>query len=840
MSGISSQVKANIISPAQQYNDTHKYQSFELDITSAPNILGNYRKNEIGFIVPIHGQPPIDMALFDHNLYDFPTAQLAVETYYAQQLQRQHQYFQANKLKYLALPGLGFQVYTVPMMSTTWDANYFAKALKSGFTPVTLGNSDQFASLTKALSGYNTAGLNTQFFVEWFGYFYPPQTGRYGFTTQTGQTAYLWVGDVALTNYTLDNAVQTGNVLDQITMVQGTYYPIRIQYGSAVGKEATNALGLTITFNGAALTGEASHGQGLLFALAENTSRRAPYEPIQIHYALTQTSQDAAATNLYNLYVSPFNILNNYIYNQRVRGAKSNSNLLYSSVVLLSCSTNDPASLAIRRNGDVVLQNATSSATLVNVGTVSADTYLELRAGNLYAVNPPSTSSHWDLLSDPKFSQASKTVMQDNYAAASVNTTWSNRYIAAYNQGNVGSRLPVGASLDVSNALYSSDGMSVLYIQGNELVFLTSREPERTRQYTSATDAPRTFYLLSANGDLKLGSTMLVDTSAATLQYVPMGGNVLQYGTDFVAYSGQYSFPPNLTVADNSPNMYVKYDNMDQTECQTTCVQHPKCSHYYSYQTSDGVAHCVVDTNNDAPRYLPNNPAMGIQAAQGNKGGSTLHKRRKQINSTCKINVYEANYQTMDTEDEYLSYGSYTINYNPYDPAPDQEGPCGIPSIANSIHMFQYGSPTAPPAATPAATKAAKEGFVPGYNPTPCQSLSGPQCIQDIQNNIAVVNAAYQANQATNAEVNEKYNQLTDVIYNQFAPKYNKINGNPQYDAIDLDGRLSGTDQVSRTSLLNGMIEDVKDTMMRQNTYYILTNICAASLLVAFFALVPE
>ena len=64
---------------------------------------------------------------------------------------------------------------------------------------------------------------------------------------------------------------------------------------------------------------------------------------------------------------------------------------------------------------------------------------------------------------------------------------------------------------------------------------------------------------------------------------------------------------------------------------------------------------------------------------------------------------------------------------------------------------------------------------------------------------------------------------LQNQIFHEFIVKYNKINMNPGYDPIDNAGNLL-TQNYNKT-LLSGMIFDIKQQMMSENTKNILINL---------------
>ena len=102
------------------------------------------------------------------------------------------------------------------------------------------------AALKAAPNDYNGTdttisepGLLNNTSIEYKGYFLATYTGTHTFYLNSDDGSWLWVGPTALTGFTTANAlVQNGGlhglseVSATISLVAGTYYPIRIQFGN--------------------------------------------------------------------------------------------------------------------------------------------------------------------------------------------------------------------------------------------------------------------------------------------------------------------------------------------------------------------------------------------------------------------------------------------------------------------------------------------------------------------------------------------------------------------------------------------------------------------------------
>ena len=111
-------------------------------------------------------------------------------------------------------------------------------------------NTSFFLSSSAVISGSDTGVLTigtgssaTVFSVEWKGYFKPSSTETYSFSLSTDDASYLWIGnDATASAPTIVSAlINNGGIHGQVTvtgsisLVSGSYYPIRIQYGDGGG-----------------------------------------------------------------------------------------------------------------------------------------------------------------------------------------------------------------------------------------------------------------------------------------------------------------------------------------------------------------------------------------------------------------------------------------------------------------------------------------------------------------------------------------------------------------------------------------------------------------------------
>jgi len=88
----------------------------------------------------------------------------------------------------------------------------------------------------------NESALAATTSIEYKGYFLASYTGTHTFYLNSDDASYLWLGLTALSGYTTGNALVNNGGLHgptevsaTISLVAGTYYPIRIQFGNNTG-----------------------------------------------------------------------------------------------------------------------------------------------------------------------------------------------------------------------------------------------------------------------------------------------------------------------------------------------------------------------------------------------------------------------------------------------------------------------------------------------------------------------------------------------------------------------------------------------------------------------------
>ena len=145
---------------------------------------------------------------------------------------------------------------------TSWVLPYTAGVFKTTYSGYFADNVSFFATATPASVGGNPATSvqttsifepaqddGSNFSCQWLGYFKPTTTETYAFFTSSDDASYMWIGETAITGFTTLNAtVKNGGAHGNqersgtASLTNGTYYPIRIQFGEASG-------GDVMTFN---------------------------------------------------------------------------------------------------------------------------------------------------------------------------------------------------------------------------------------------------------------------------------------------------------------------------------------------------------------------------------------------------------------------------------------------------------------------------------------------------------------------------------------------------------------------------------------------------------------
>ena len=134
------------------------------------------------------------------------------------------------------------------------DVNWFATATLQG----AVNQLTQIDGFTSSADNYSW---------QWLGYFRASTTENYTFYTTSDDASYLWIGANALAGFTTANAnVNNGGThaaievtSSPISLIAGTYYPIRIQFGEQGGGDV-----ITVNFSSATIS-KTTNGLGYYY-----------------------------------------------------------------------------------------------------------------------------------------------------------------------------------------------------------------------------------------------------------------------------------------------------------------------------------------------------------------------------------------------------------------------------------------------------------------------------------------------------------------------------------------------------------------------------------------------
>jgi len=162
--------------------------------------------------------------------------------------------------------GINLYVPKRTIATTTADANGLYGKRYVGYFGDTQGNNDNVNWFNTAtlhgdvnqlteINNFTNAAENYSW--QWLGYFKASSTENYTFYTNSDDASYLWVGNNATAGFTIANAtVNNGGTHGEnevasspISLVAGTYYPIRVQFGELSGGDF-----ITVSFSTSTIT----------------------------------------------------------------------------------------------------------------------------------------------------------------------------------------------------------------------------------------------------------------------------------------------------------------------------------------------------------------------------------------------------------------------------------------------------------------------------------------------------------------------------------------------------------------------------------------------------------
>lgn len=118
-----------------------------------------------------------------------------------------------------------------------------------------------------AASLYVFSSNSNYYSWQWTGYFKAPADGTYTFYTTSDDASHLWLGSTAVSGFTTGNALVNNGGLHgwrsaqgSINLIQGSYYPIRIQFGENAGEDA-----ISVAIYGPGLPDGLTYGDGYFF-----------------------------------------------------------------------------------------------------------------------------------------------------------------------------------------------------------------------------------------------------------------------------------------------------------------------------------------------------------------------------------------------------------------------------------------------------------------------------------------------------------------------------------------------------------------------------------------------
>lgn len=781
--------------------------------------------------------------------------------------------------------GLNYVIYSVYNNDNT---NFF----QTTSSPLTATGTAKSLANINAATGNMT--LPDKVSIEWDGYFIPNQTGVWHFSTannSSNRSMYVWVGDIAINDYTPDNAniwCSTGTIEPiygfSQQFVSGVPYRLRIQLFAFNSPYAFNLSirdPASIVTNGEQYLSTSLNNKDVAyFALVENSPENTSKGLFNCY--LTDTKKTGVTDQL-NARNSQFLLDTVWqLFDAKVSYDKiSNDNYLL----------NDGTTLGIYNNGSLI-------QTLGDIGTGEVvgfgGPYGDLFIGNRNITNNIVNNPGLTPVSNPLFVQAYDYFSKNNAIDLSI-----------IRRGDKIKCLPDYVILNMQILRYTNlneyvrltkDGNFILFFSDGNLSISTNNSPciqpvstSDGLQYTNASS--NSFYPYSINLEN-------MNTSSHTSYLVfddPVTNTKRKNEITSAVKDSHVKIKSKWTTYDNYvPSSDVRTNVVDPLSdtCKNRCDGDPKCNYYYQYKTNDGNTYCNYDNKYSTPTYASIQPGSSITSSKLNVKNFTytvdeskvrdkmessfLHNIPKNIITDTSIldtyamdptMTFESVYEQLTSDyykainlvnsllkgdpDYQRSQNELTallsrINTSENFISEIKEGYTNIKEGYRGYNNHGYVSgdfsqsfggnfPGATPR-NPTATANYNGSVLPEYSQVTALGLIKDTITQKLQP------LEQTANDYSNtlSEINTNYNSITNQV-RDIRTIRNYLNGNPIYDFsgnmlmgdhYDNDGNLVKFSDIN-PSIEDIIVDDTSNLMYRENTMYILGTITAAALIIS-------
>lgn len=476
-----------------------------------------------------------------------------------------------------------------------------------GKTPASTGTFAPTSGFSQSNAGTNS------YSVEWYGFFKPTVTGNWTFTISSTKNNFLWVGDVAVNDYTYSTAQLATGKSQEFTFNcnKGRLYPIRIQCGFV-------SQGDTFNFTVRDPTGNSV--QPLTIFKTYYNSNGSVFEKQMMYYALT----GSGSPGLYNCLVSSQNVSdapifkaspNTYKYatiwqllsdgNQGLNQSNAFQFVPSDATVSTSTSTttdttadttSNTGTLSIVTNGGTIVASIKDTATQREISftapvSLSLSDSGTLTAGTTTVFTPAVDDS----------------VVNNNWYAAtqtipSTITDFSKLDVTNYPQN----RMPAGTVILISpGGKYKLEMSATGNLVLKKSIAACSTASADSVKYTAASE--NSYYLYRVDADEKMDKMFMSNNSETTLAPISYDNPGIKLSTltadDYNRYNGYF---PDSTTGQVAKNL---------TNCKTACKQDPSCKYLYSYKSGNR-DYCLTKSDGHLPKqFIPKQPTGNIQSS---------------------------------------------------------------------------------------------------------------------------------------------------------------------------------------------------------------------------------